>query len=387
MDSQGHRAMKADLMRAERTKVDLEIRGLHKSYGGPSVLQDLSFTVLRGELCCLLGPSGCGKTTTLRIIDGLIQPDRGSVWLGGREITDLPPRKRNLGMVFQNYALFPHLDVHENVAYGLRRRRVARQELARRVEESLQLVRLGGYGQRRIHELSGGQQQRVALARALVIEPRLLLLDEPLSNLDARLRVDMRREILRIQRTLSITAIYVTHDQEEAISIADRLVVINEGRVEQIGPPRDIYERPVSRFVADFIGRINFIRAKCVDRTLLLFGKRFIAAPYCPEEDGEVLCAVRPECFTIKGPKDAAIRGTIADLSYHGSVVRYRVRVGAEPTEEVSVEVPGPRAIFGRGDQVGLELGEQDVLIIDEGAGPAAPRESENLPEGANHAG
>jgi putative spermidine/putrescine transport system ATP-binding protein len=376
MDSQGRCAMKADL----------EIRRLHKSYGGPSVLKDLSFTVLKGELCCLLGPSGCGKTTVLRIIDGLIQPDRGSVWLGGRELTDLPPRKRNLGMVFQNYALFPHLDVHENVAYGLRRRRVARQELERRVEEALQLVRLGGYGQRRIHELSGGQQQRVALARALVIEPRLLLLDEPLSNLDARLRVDMRREILRIQRTLNITTIYVTHDQEEAISIADRLVVINQGRVEQIGTPRDIYERPASRFVADFIGRINFIRTKCVDRTLLLFGKSFAAPTGCPE--GEVLCAVRPERFTIKGPQDYAIRGTIVDLSYRGSLVRYRVRIAAAQPAEVSVEVPGRGEVFGPGDQVSLELGEQDVMIINEKAGSAhPPLESEHPPGGSRNAG
>ncbi len=225
-------------------KPDLEIRSPCKSYGGPPVLKDLSFTVLKGQLCCLLGPSGCGKTTVLKIIDGLLSPDRGSVWLGGREITDLPPGKRNLGMVFQNYALFPHLDAFENVAYGLRRRRVAKRELHSRVHEVLQMVRLSGYGQRRVHELSGGQQQRVALARALVIEPRLLLLDEPLSNLDARLRIDMRREIVRIQKILNLTAIYVTHDQEEAVSIADRIVVINQDAVEQAGTPRDIYERP-----------------------------------------------------------------------------------------------------------------------------------------------
>jgi ABC-type Fe3+/spermidine/putrescine transport system ATPase subunit len=362
MDAEGRRPMNSDLMKA-----DLEIRALRKSYGGPSVLRDLSFTVLRGELCCLLGPSGCGKTTVLKIVDGLLRPDHGSVWLGGREITDLPPRKRNLGMVFQSYALFPHLDVHENVAYGLRRRRVPGQELHRRVGEALEMVRLSGYGPRRIHELSGGQQQRVALARALIIEPRLLLLDEPLSNLDARLRIDLRGEILRIQRALNLTTIYVTHDQEEAISIADRIVVINQGAVEQIGTPRDIYERPASRFVADFIGRINFLRGRIVDGRLLLFGERFRVPGDFPVAEGEVLCAVRPERISIGEPQASGIRGTVAGLSYHGSVVRYRVRIAsARGNPEVSVEVSGSRAVFAKGDAVSLRMEIRDIMIIDE---------------------
>jgi putative spermidine/putrescine transport system ATP-binding protein len=366
-------------------KPDLEIRSLCKGYGGPPVLRDLSFTVLEGQLCCLLGPSGCGKTTVLKIIDGLLPPDRGSVWLGGREVTDLPPGKRNLGLVFQSYALFPHLDVFENVAYGLRRRRVARRELHDRVNAVLQMVRLGGYGQRRVHELSGGQQQRVALARALVIEPRLLLLDEPLSNLDARLRIDMRREIVRIQRVLNLTTIYVTHDQEEAVSLADRIVVINEGAVEQTGTPRDIYEHPASRFVADFIGRINLIRAKIVDKHLLMLGRRFPVPADFTMGEGEVLCAVRPERFTLDRPRVPGLRGKVADLSYHGSLVRYRVRIaGAAQTPEVSVEVPAPRAVFGKGDPVSLGLDWRDLILFDEKSEGGRRLETEQ-PSGRPH--
>jgi ABC-type Fe3+/spermidine/putrescine transport system ATPase subunit len=349
---------------------DLEVRDLSKSYGGPPVLENLSLAVSGGELCCLLGPSGCGKTTVLRIIDGLVQPDRGSVWLGGRDITDLPPRKRNLGMVFQSYALFPHLDVYENVAYGLRRRRVAGGQLHRRVQDALHMVRLADYGQRRVHELSGGQQQRVALARALVIEPRLLLLDEPLSNLDARLRVDMRGEILRIQRTTSLTTVYVTHDQEEAMSIADRIVVMNRGVVEQVGRPHEIYERPASTFVADFIGRINFLRGRIDRRHLLLLGKRLPLPAQFPPCGSEVLCAVRPERIVLRERRAGCIQGVVAELSYQGSVVRYGIRVaGVEKSSKLSVELPAPQAVHGVGDRVGIELAFRDLTVFDERGG------------------
>jgi len=345
---------------------DLELRNVFYSYSGPPVLKDFSIVVPHGELCCLLGPSGCGKTTALKIILGLIQPDRGNVWLGGENITRVPCRRRNLGMVFQNYALFPHLDVYENVAYGLRRRRVGNSDTHRRVLEALEVVRLTGYERRRIHALSGGQQQRVALARALVIEPSLLLLDEPLSNLDARLRIDMRREILRIQRLLNITAIYVTHDQEEAIGLADRIVVINEGTVEQIGSPKEIYERPRTRFVADFIGRINFVGGRLMDGSLQFLGQRFAAAPGLRAKNANVDCAIRPERITVEKPKTAPIRGRVMEKTYLGSVVHYRVRVETESSvSDLSVDVSAPLAEFDTGDEIGIKIDPRDVVVYD----------------------
>ncbi|KQK30080.1 hypothetical protein ARD30_15375 [Bosea thiooxidans] len=237
----------------------LELSGLQKRYGNSVAVDDVSLAVEQGESVALLGPSGCGKTTTLRMLAGLIEPNRGTMTLDGSEITQLPAHKRNMGYVFQSYALFPHLSVARNIAFGLEERGVGRAEIAKRVEEALALVRLAGMEQRRPKELSGGQQQRVALARALVIQPSVLLLDESLSNLDAKLRDAMRHEIRSIQRSLGITTLFVTHDQVEALTMCDRIAVMHRGRIAQIGSAEDIYERPATRFVAEFVGRANVL--------------------------------------------------------------------------------------------------------------------------------
>jgi len=239
------------------------VKGLSKHYPGQAKasVSDLHFELRQGDMLALLGPSGCGKTTTLRMIAGLIEPSNGSIWIGGQDITHWPVHHRNIGMVFQSYALFPHMSVAQNVAFGLEMQGVARAERRQRVARALDLVRLGDKADSRIRQLSGGQQQRIALARALVTEPKVLLLDEPLSNLDAKLRDVLRGEIRAIQQRTGITAIFVTHDQDEALSMADRIAVMQDGRLVQIGSPDDIYQRPVNRFVADFIGRANFIEA------------------------------------------------------------------------------------------------------------------------------
>ena len=234
------------------------------AYGATPVLHDVDLDVHKGELVSLLGPSGCGKTTTLNIIAGFLEPSRGTVSLGGRVVNQVPPYRRNTGMVFQSYALFPHMNVFDNVAFGLRIRRLPAAETARRVREALALVRLEGLGDRAIRQLSGGQQQRVAIARALAIDPLVLLMDEPLSNLDAQLRRQMRVELRRLQRQVGITTIFVTHDQEEALTLSDRLVVMNHGRIEQVGTPVELYRKPRTAFVAQFLGHPNFLSGEVV---------------------------------------------------------------------------------------------------------------------------
>ena len=238
----------------------LTLDGIEVKYGEVVALPPVSLGIKPGEFFCLLGPSGCGKTTTLNVVAGFIRVNGGKVVLDGRDITDLPPQRRQIGVVFQSYALFPHMTAAQNIGYGLRLRRMPPDDMARRVKESLSLVRLDGKGDRYPKQLSGGEQQRVAIARALAIEPRLLLLDEPLSNLDARLREEMRNELKRIQRTTGVTTIFVTHDQEEAFGAGDRIAVLNKGIVEQVVTPAEIYKRPVSSFVAGFIGRSNRLR-------------------------------------------------------------------------------------------------------------------------------
>lgn len=350
--------------RSGATLIDLSLHKITQRYGDLTILDGLSLDVQKGELCCLLGPSGCGKTTTLRIVAGFLQPEAGTVHLAGQEITRQPPQVRNVGMVFQNYALFPHLDVFDNLAYGLRRRRRLKDEIGTRVSDMLNLVQLDGYESRQIGELSGGQQQRVALARALVIEPRLLLLDEPLSNLDARLRTNMRDEIRRIQHTLGITTIYVTHDQEEAMSLADRVIIMREGRIEQIGAPREIYERPINRFVADFIGRVNLLPGRVIDDGLVLLGELY-PLPQQKRAKGNVLCAIRPERIRMtKAP--SSLQGIVQGSSYMGAMVQYRITSLLDEGTVLDVKVPSPEAIYQPGDRIGLEIREQDVLILEQ---------------------
>jgi putative spermidine/putrescine transport system ATP-binding protein len=345
---------------------DLELRGISKVYDAETILNDLSLTVSKGEFCCLLGPSGCGKTTALRIINGLLEPDRGSVHFGGEEITSLPPRKRNIGMLFQNYALFPTMTVHENIAYGLRRRKQPENRIKTRVDEILEMVRLRGYNHRRTHELSGGEQQRVALARALVIEPRLLLLDEPLSNLDARLRTDLRGEIRRLQRELNVTTLYVTHDQEEAMSLADRIVVMRKGMIEQIGTPAEVYERPTSPFVADFIGRVNFVKGRVLGGNLHLFGETHPLPGGEGQAERSVTCAIRPERIEIRESGGPSAPALIENAVYLGAVVRYRLLVSESGGEvqDVQVDLPAPHAVHAKGDRVTLHVDSAHVRIF-----------------------
>ena len=360
MDEKGAERSLAGMM-------ELELRSIFKRYDGPYVVDGLSFGVQRGELCCILGPSGCGKTTTLKIVAGFLSPDSGQVRLSGMDITHLPPQRRGVGMVFQNYALFPHMNVFENVAYGLRRRRSSRGEVKRKVDRVLELVRLKGYGDRRIHELSGGQQQRIAVARSLVIEPKVLLLDEPLSNLDAGLRADMRDEIRRIQREVGMTTIYVTHDQDEAMSLADRLAVMNEGRIEQYSSPREVYERPASSFVAGFIGRVNFVPGTVANMLATVLGKIFPLSLEGHRVDGAVTCAIRPENIKISSRADPGdIMGVIAEKLYYGSTVVYQVapECGGEEQPLLAVEVSRPIAVLESGQRVGLKISPDDLVVF-----------------------
>ncbi|MCZ7656861.1 MAG: ABC transporter ATP-binding protein [Xanthobacteraceae bacterium] len=291
----------------------IDIQNVTKRFGSMAAANAVSLTVQEGELFTLLGPSGCGKTTLLRVVAGFNAPDEGDVLFAGQRVNDMPPHERGIGMVFQNFALWPHMTVFENAAYGLRLRRISRSDITARVNAVFDKVRLAGLGERYPGQLSGGQQQRVALARALVLNPKILLLDEPLSNLDAKVRVQVRQEIRKLQQELGITTMYVTHDQEEALTLSDQIAVFNEGRVLQIGPPKQLYERPANRFVADFIG-INNIIEGVVDATepgkglrvrtavgeiAALFDPRFKAGDDC------VVC-IRPENADVgEGPPNA----------------------------------------------------------------------------------
>ncbi len=279
----------------------IEITDLIKRYGASTVVDRISFEAREGEFLTFLGPSGCGKTTTLRCVGGFIAPDGGRITIEGKDMTGVPPYRRDLGMVFQNYALFPHLSVFENVAFGLRIRSAEREDILKRVNQALEMVRLGGLGSRFPKQLSGGQQQRVALARALVYNPRVLLLDEPLSNLDAKLRTEMRYEIRNLQRQLGVTALYVTHDQEEALSISDRIVVMNQGRIEQISTPWELYNHPRTLFVATFVGTANVLQARPSGGGTLRVADAF-DFPSPPEHrSGPGTLVVRPEGVGI-GP-------------------------------------------------------------------------------------
>ena len=280
----------------------LEVRGITKQFDGVQVLNGIDLTVAPGEFITLLGSSGCGKTTVIRIIGGLEVPDEGRVYLGGEDITDLPPEKRTVNTVFQNYALFPHMNVADNIAYGLKIRKVPKEERYKKVEEMLRLVQLEGYGKRAVSELSGGQRQRVSIARAVAVDPKVLLLDEPLGALDLKLRREMQLELKRLQKKLGITFIYITHDQEEAINMSDRIAVMHNGLFEQIDSPNEVYYHPKTSYVANFVGGANIIRSAGAD------GKT-------------VTHAVRSEYIQIEGP-EAVREATVVDKSFVGGMLR-----------------------------------------------------------------
>ena len=330
-------------------------------------VHDVDLNIAPGTFVTLLGPSGCGKTTTLRMIAGFESPDEGEIYLGGQPINALTPNKRDTAMVFQSYALFPHYNVFDNVAYGLRLRKVPRDEIQRRVTEVLALVELSGMEARMTNQLSGGQQQRVALARALVVEPGVLLFDEPLSNLDAKLRVQMRTEIRRIQQRLGITAIYVTHDQSEAMSISDNIILMKSGVIAQMGTPMDIYYHPNSEFVADFIGECNFLKGTVRDTTaggtvIEVNGRPVtVAADTTPARGAQAEIVLRPEAIQIA---DQGLLPCVVELScFMGSYQNYHVRVG-DTLVKISDNCPVNKKIFNVGDEAYISFDKNCAHLL-----------------------
>lgn len=343
-------------MEANLTTVD--VTALAKNYGGTPVLTDISVRFEEGSFTSLLGPSGSGKTTLLRIVAGFVAPDRGTVLIGPRNVTRVPVWARNIGMVFQSYALFPHMTVAENLAFGLIHRGIKGAEAARRVERALQMVRLPGFGNRSPRQLSGGQQQRVAVARAIVIEPAVLLLDEPLSALDRRLRQEMQVELQRIQRESGLTTIFVTHDQEEALTLSDRVAILDGGRILQIGAPAEVYERPKTRFAAAFLGDSNFLQGKADGGTVLLPDGNRVAV-VGPLPAGDVTLAIRPEKMSILPDGIAPEAGQnslvarVTEVLYAGPALTYSLEGSGGATLKVFAQNRDGR-IFARGAQVTL---------------------------------
>ena len=324
------------------TSAAIRLEQVTKTFDGRVVAVDaVTLDIAAGEFFSLLGPSGCGKTTSLRMIAGFEHPDSGRVHVGGRDITDLPVHRRDMGMVFQSYALFPHRTVAENVAFGLRMREVPKPEIGRRVQAALAQVALTGLEDRKPSQLSGGQQQRVALARALVVEPPVLLCDEPLGALDRKLRQQMQFELKELQKRLGVTLVFVTHDQEEALAMSDRIAVMNKGKVEQVGSPTEIYERPRTRFVADFIGEINIM------------------------EDAGVSRALRPEKIRLMPLDGARLAGKVETANYLGGSTLLRIRAGDGRSLLVRETHAGERASRAPGDPVGLGWNDQDTVLLE----------------------
>jgi spermidine/putrescine ABC transporter ATP-binding subunit len=365
--------------RAQPHGSPIELHGIAKHYDGLAAVENLTLSIAAGEFVSFLGPSGSGKTTTLLLVAGFLTPNQGVILLGGKDITSLPPYRRNIGMVYQNYALFPHMNVARNVAFPLRMRGVDRPQIARLVERALALVRLEGMQDRMPHQLSGGQQQRVALARALVFEPPLLLMDEPLGALDKKLRDELQIEIKRIQRAIRSTVIYVTHDQEEAMSMSDRIVVMHNGRVEQIGPPDDLYERPRTRFVADFLGSSNFLETtvETLGERPLLRSKRGLAIEVRGLSDVAVgdhlTVAMRPERIRIEAGASAPVGwrpARVIESTYHGDTQRFQVEVEGRDTLTVFRPNAG-EPLIPRGAAVAVCWSAADAWVIPERAAAA----------------
>ena len=352
---------------------ELRLQNLTIRYGKVLALDGLDLVIKDGELVTLLGPSGCGKTTTLRSVSGFLSPQSGDIFIGERRVTDIPPERRGIGLVFQNYALFPHMTVAQNVGFGLAMQRVPKADRQARADRALATVQLDGYGRRKPSELSGGQQQRVALARAIVTEPDILLLDEPLSNLDARLREDMRAELLDLQRRVGITTVLVTHDIHEAFALSDRVAVMRAGKVEQLGAPTELYDRPANRFVASFLGHVNEWPGKVARRdggyaeirADGLGDIRVACGDHCrPGQDAWIM--LRPERMRLVAAEagGAGLAGRIDQVAHLGNLVNYRVTVGGRP---LAVQASPERGrSFVVGQDVRLTWNEADVTAVTE---------------------
>jgi len=350
----------------------VEFRDIDIAYGKFVAVRDFSLSIAKGSFVTLLGPSGCGKTTILRSIAGLVDITSGQISIGGRRVDDVPIYKRNIGLVFQSYALFPHKNVFDNVAFGLKYRNVPKAEIARKVGQALEMVRLPGSERKLPSQLSGGQQQRIALARAIVFEPEVLLLDEPLSALDANMREEMRVEIKKIQKATGITAIFVTHDQEEALSMSDRIVVMNAGSMEQIGTPQEVYETPASAFVADFLGKANMLpgTVAAVDglraKVALAAGQSVeVVSPRPLPQGGAVTVVVRPQKLSV-GPTAVANRlsGRVVSTSYLGGSAIYEVDLGGRTVVRANTPLAGPPAREGEAVEIGFD--PAGCVLLDE---------------------
>jgi iron(III) transport system ATP-binding protein len=360
--------------------IAITIRDLSKRFGSNLVLDHVNLRVEPGELFFLLGPSGCGKTTLLRHVAGFYFPDAGQILFDDLDVSRVPPHRRECGMVFQSYALWPHLNVAKNVAFGLEERRLPKAEISKRVDEALAAVGMGKMAERRIHELSGGQQQRVALARALVIRPRCLLLDEPLSNLDTKLRLQMRVEIRRVCKEFGLTAIYVTHDQNEALSTADRLAIFDRGHLAQAGTPREVYRRPRSRAVADFIGESDYLEGRLLgpgsepdqyraETRLGEFAGIKSDPGWDPHEGEPVILSIRPESWTLPGDSAPAtantVRGRIGRSVYLGEVAEYDFLPAAGGVEPFKIVELNPRYIeVARDEEIAVSVRPEDVVLL-----------------------
>jgi len=343
---------------ARSQAVAVDIRSVNLSYGANHVLKNVDLQIRPGELFAFLGPSGCGKTTLLRLIAGFNTADSGEILIDGRDVAGLPPWKRDVGMVFQSYALWPHMTVRRNVAFGLEERRLPRAEIDRRVQAALDLVGLSHLGDRRPSQLSGGQQQRVAVARTIAVEPKVLLLDEPLSNLDAKMRAEVRRELRDLQQRLGLTSIFVTHDQEEANTICDRIAVINEGVVQQVGTPMEIYERPANLFVAGFLGTANILEGRVIgsgaDRAFEIAGGVNLPIPPEAEVTPGAKLVFRPQSATIGAvrPGQTMVPGTVLNREFLGATVRYELQSG------------GARLFIDAAFQAGDTLHEPGAVVV-----------------------
>jgi spermidine/putrescine ABC transporter ATP-binding subunit len=339
----------------------ISLQTLSKHFDEVKAVDDVSLEVEAGTLVCLLGPSGCGKTTTLRMIAGFEEPTAGRIFIGDEDITNIPPYTRPTAMVFQSYALFPHMSVQDNIAYGLRARRTPKAEIGPRVQEAVALMELQGQEKKSPPQLSGGQQQRVALARALVTRPKVLLFDEPLSNLDAQLRVRMRSEIRALQRQLGITSVYVTHDQEEAFSIADQVALMNQGKLVQLGTPRELYRHPADRFVAEFVGVSNVVPVELVESnangaTVLVFGQTIRSRRPPRNPENQVSIVLRPEALHIEKAGGVGVPAQVLTMAFTGPIARYTVTVDDGTELTVDLPNPGPDQFFPEGTSITLQL-------------------------------